>query len=233
MSTKEEMKQELQKQLNRVHDALSRANAIQGTYDYLMERENAKRDTWAKDVVDTNVNLIQTDSEARMEDQWHEGIEAFHKARAMAKACSEFLDVDDQRLAGAVSFIGELDSELIDERAESINDQFAGDQGALRVLDAAYKKKGLNKPGMLLSYMYDDFDCQWDRAQGALSGELQLGGRPNAAGQAMAKVAKFEGVSFDPVIDKSSISSKEQLKNMSLEDINKNWSEVSKFLENS
>lgn len=232
MDKNDDLKQEVQLQLNRVRDALVRASGIKGFYEYLTEKEEAKRATWAKAVIDAKVEAILTSSENEMHEQWSAAMEAFEKAREAAKARIERVELDNEKLNQAVKFINEMDPELVDEKAKSINEQFAGDQNAFEVLERVYSKRGLNRPGMLGSYMYSDFDHEWNRARAALSESLQLKGYPNAAGQAMTKVARFEGVDFNPVIDKRSVNSPEQLQNMSTDDINNNWEEISKYLEN-
>jgi len=233
MNKKDDLKQEVQSQLNRVNSALVRASGIKGTYKLLTEKEEAKRDTWAKSVIDSNIQAIKADSENRMQEQWSEAMAAFDGAMESAKARFERVELDNEKLNQAVKFVTEMDSKLVDEKAKSINEQFIGNQSAFKILDSVYSKRGLNRPGMLESYMYSDFDREWNRARAALSESLQLDGYPNAAGQAMAKVAGFEGVDFNPVIDKESVNNPDQLKNMSLDDINKNWEEISKYLENS
>ena len=230
---KEQLKSEIQKQLNQVRASLQRAQGSQGTYKYLNEINEVKRKTWAKEIVDRNAESLKVTHENELTGYLNQALDAYEKAMAAAKKRSEYLDVNDEKLTKAMRLIQEMGKELTDEAVSSINSQFIGDQSSLKALKGYYKKNGIAHDGLIDTFMYDNFGRTWDHARSALYTEMGLDGYVNSAGQAIAKIARLEGVEFDPAIDKNAISSHDQIRGMSTDQVNKNWEEIGKFMANS
>jgi hypothetical protein len=231
---KKELKSEVQRQLIQVRNALQRANGIQGTYKLLTQRAEAKRATWAKDIVDQELEAIKINSENELMEQRTKALDAFEAAKEAAQKAGSFVDVDDEKLIRAIGIINSMGNEgFTDEAIDSINKQFAGDQSALKVLKGVYEKKGVSSDGGISNYLYLNFDTAWASGRHSLYTELELDGYVNSSGASISKLAKMEGVEFNPVIDEHSIHSQEQLKGMSTEQINGNWDEISRFLASS
>jgi len=164
-----------------------------------------------------------------MQNHWLDISRAFESARESARKRLDYLDVNDDSLVKALKLIEVMGSNLTEGKANSINEQFRGNQGALSTLKSAYKKAGADS-GLIDTMLYRNFENEWDSARRAVLGELNPEGYLNSSAQAVKHLADLEGVDFDPVIDKSEIHDKAQLEAMSAEDINANWHEVSKFL---
>ena len=230
---KEQLKNEIQKNLNQVRASLQRARGSQSTYKYLNEINEVKRKTWAKEIVDRNAESLKVTQENELMGYLNQALEAYDKAMVAARKRGEFLDVNDEKLTNAMRLIRELGNDLTDETASSINSQFIGDQSSLKALKGLYKKAGISHDGLIDTNMYADFERTWGNARSALYSEMELDGYVNSAGQAIAKIAKLEGLEFDPVIDKNMINSQDQIRGMSTEQVNSNWEEISKFMGNS
>lgn len=229
---KEQLKNEVQSHLNRVRGSLQKAQGSQIMYKIRNEQNETRRKFWAKDIVDTQAENLRVTYENEITAHRQEALDAFEKAMAAAKKRGEYLDVNDQKLTNAMRLIQEMGSNLTDEEAGSINSQFAGDQSSLKALKLSYQKAGIAHNGLIDTLMYDDFDRAWARGRSSLYTEMMLDGYVNSAGQAVAKIAKLEGLEFDPVIDKSAISTREQIRAMSNEQVNQNWDEISRFMAN-
>jgi hypothetical protein len=222
-------KTELEKAFSKVRATLQKANGDKVVFNSLLERSEGKRKTWAKDIIDREQSDLTENLKVTMQNHWLDISQAFESARESARKRLDYLDVNDDSLVKALKLIEVMGSNLTEGKVNSINEQFRGKQGALSALKSAYKKAGVTG-GLIDTMLYRNFENEWDSARRAVLGELNPEGYLNASAQAIKRLADLEGVDFDPVIDKSEIHSMGQLESMTVDDINANWHEVSKFL---
>ncbi len=223
-------KSDLEKQFRKIRDGLQRADGDKVVFNSLMERSEAKRVTWAKEIIDREQARLRENITNSMRGHWKEISEAFESARELARKRLNYLDVNDDRLPKALKLIAVIGPEMTEEKARSINLQFRGSQGALSALKVAYKMAGSKVDGSIDDMTYRHFDSTWNSARNAVLEQLSPEGYLNASGQAVKRLAEFEGIDFDPVINRSEIYDSKQLKTMSTDEINARWGEVSKFL---
>ena len=222
-------KTELEKAFSKVRATLQKANGDKVVFNSLLERSEERRKTWAKDIIDREQDRLKEDINDSMRGHWQDISDAFESARESARKRLDYLDVNDDSLVKALKLIEVMGSNLTEGKVNSINEQFRGKQGALSALKSAYKKAGVTG-GLIDTMLYRNFENEWDSARRAVLGELNPEGYLNASAQAVKRLADLEGIDFDPVIDKSEIHSIGQLESMTVDDINANWHEVSKFL---
>lgn len=106
------------------------------------------------------------------------------------------LDLSDPTLANAVSLIKSVGSGLSSDDKLKINAQFATNQPALKVLQAAYKSAGVVGDGGLDRQIYDPevaVQVLDQYAQAALVGNSCS---PFCFGVEIGKIAKLEGIDF-------------------------------------
>ena len=132
-------------------------------------------------------------------EEYGEDVESLGKALA---AWHGGLALDDPALANALKMIELGGSNLSTETILAINGQFVGQQPMLRALQSVYKAKGVVYDGGLDKQIYDlepalESLNEWGYATFYRDGTL------NSLANAVAKLARMEGVDFNPTPDEA------------------------------
>jgi hypothetical protein len=197
-------KAQLKEKLSRLVYAMKEYNAAADTYKSEISKIEAKRGVWDADYIEAQKKRVQGLGPIKAQQS--------EKIRKLADDFADYyqevvnrpLDLNDNRLTNALSLInsGALDY----ESAKKLNQNFEGDQVALKILKNAYEKTGTPTGGidqLVMTLGPSDIKNGLNRSAYHV---IQEGGFPNHFGNAVKKVADFLAVDIDTKIQPNAMT---------------------------
>jgi hypothetical protein len=142
----------------------------------------------------------QADMQAANQALYGDAMTQIEKLKSALVELHSSLDLGNPALTNALSLISVVGPDLGVENILRINAPFAGDQPSLRLLQAAYRAKGVAFDGGLDKQIYDP-ETAIQAIGSQVYAALQQGGSLNALAGAVGKLAAFELLEFETFPD--------------------------------
>jgi hypothetical protein len=197
MADKQTLKMVVREQFFTLNQLNKKAVVIRDEYRKKLSTLEAQRKTYAPEYIEDQQNRARQDRDKALAALYEDYSAQVVKLDAALTELNGQLDLTSPALSNALKLIDMIGPDLVGADLESsiiekINQQFVGDQSALKVLRAAYKAKGVIYDGGLDKQIYNEFDAVrqiFSRAEEAFLHD----GSINALAAIGSKYATLEG----------------------------------------
>jgi hypothetical protein len=206
MTTKDLNKAIVKEQLFRLGQINSKAAKAKDAYRARLAELEKQKDTYTPEYIKELQDKARAALQASNQALYNDTTIQIEKLQNALSELHSSLDLTDPALQTALSLIKNVGKDLGSENILKINASFAGNQSALRVLQAAYKAAGVLYDGSLDRQIYD-LDSSIQTMNQSAYEALMQGGSVNALAGTIGKVAKLEGYTdFETLPDPSSVN---------------------------